>query len=253
LDKNSDVFEEPLSGFCQNCMLLDIHLDVSDKTGKLLVPKDEVYTHHMILGIYGKRTPPTSLRITSLCADGKGGYKLPTSIPSLADLASGTPFQGAGPFGLPFTPGNTGDMLSSFINSKMILVKGPEQNEINFMSPDGKVPKSGIWLDKNETLISSIEVVNYKTIPQDIYFTADIEYLDFDTKPTSYLRTDMATFLGVDCENLLMRKSFHQFIYYFLISCLDPPADKAVTYESPEYAVDKPMYLVNLSKSYVPC
>jgi hypothetical protein len=253
LDKNSDVFEEPLSGFCQNCMLLDIHLDVSDKTGKLLVPKDEVYTHHMILGVYGKSTPPTSLRMTSLCADGKGSYKLPTSIPSLADLASGIPFQGAGPFGLPFTPGSPGDMFASIINSNVILVKGPEQNEINFMSPDGNVPKSGVWIDKNETLLSSIEVVNYKTIPQEIYFTADIEYLDFDTKPTSYLRTDMATFVGVDCENLLMRKSFHQFIKYFLISYLDPPADKAVTYESPEYAVDKPMYLVNLSQSYVPC
>jgi hypothetical protein len=215
LDKNSDVFEEPLTGFCQGCMLLDIHLDVSDKTGKLLVPKDQVYTHHMILGTYGKSAPPNSLRVTSLCADAKGGQRGPTGLPSIADIAGGIPFQGAGPFGLPFTPGNPTEMMASFANSRMILVKGPEQNEINFMSSDGKAPKSGVWIDRNETIVTSVEVVNYKTVPQDIYFTADIEYIDFDTRPSSYIRTDMATFLGVDCENLLMRMSFHQIYKLF--------------------------------------
>jgi hypothetical protein len=228
-------------------MLLDIHIDVSDKTGKVLVPKDEVYTHHMILGIYGRSTPPLSMRVSSLCSN-----RLPTSLPSLSDLAGGIPFQGAGPYGLPFTPGNFGDMLSSFSNSKMILVKGPEQNEINFISPDGKVPNSGVWLNKNETLLTSVEVVNYKEIPQEIYFTAEVEYLEFDKKPASYMRTDMATFLGVDCEHMLMRKLFHLLAKRLLISCLDPPTDKPVVYESPEYVADKPMYLINLSEFYFP-
>lgn len=157
---NSDVFEEPLSGLCQNCMLLDIHLDVSDKFGNHLLPKDEVYTHHMILGSYGKDTPPTALRMTNLCGNDKGGSRLPKALPSMEEFKSGIPFQGAGPKGLPFTPGNIGDMLSSFMNSKLILVKGPEQNEINFMSTDGKIPKSGVWIDTQEKLLSKYLLQN---------------------------------------------------------------------------------------------
>lgn len=38
-------------------------------------------------------------------------------------------------------------------------------------------------------------------------------------------------------------------IHYSLIARPDPPADKPVNYESPEYTVEKPMYLINLSKS----
>jgi hypothetical protein len=47
LDKNSDMIELKLGGICKGCMIQSAKVDITDKNGKKLTLKDQVYTHHI--------------------------------------------------------------------------------------------------------------------------------------------------------------------------------------------------------------
>jgi len=217
LDRHSDLFEETLGGICRNCMILGLRYDVTDGTGKKLLPKDEVYTHHMVLGSTGRRTPMTPLKASGTCMDGV----------ALPDRAAGSPF----PPSYESVP-DPSKLGSFFANPPVIILnKGQEKNAINFMPLDQQKLKSGFWIGKNDTIMTSVEIVNYKSTAQDVYLTLDLEYLSFDTRPKNYFRTEFASLFGTPCGPINM--------------CL--PSDRLVTHESARFKVQKNLYLVNLN------
>jgi len=99
------------------------------------------------------------------------------------------------------------------------------------MSPGPNQPESGFWIGSNDTIMMSVEIVNYKTTTQDVYLTLDLEYLNFDTRPKTYFKTEFASLNAFSCARIGMR----------------PPADRLVVYETPVYDVQKNLYLVHLS------
>lgn len=127
----------------------------------------------------------------SSASGGSGGIHKPVTQPP---PAGGLPF-GGGPAGL-FPGGLRG--------TNILLVKGHEANHVNFASYNGTGPKSGLWVGKNDKILNSVEVVNYKDVPQDVYFTIDAEYLDFTSKPADYLEVGFSMLNAMDCKDLGM-------------------------------------------------
>jgi len=99
------------------------------------------------------------------------------------------------------------------------------------MSLDQNQPESGFWIGSNDTIMTSVEIVNYKTTTHDVYLTLDLEYLSFDARPKTYLKTEFAALQGISCAGIGMH----------------PPADRLVTYETSLFDVQKNIYLVNLN------
>jgi hypothetical protein len=175
-------------------MILGLRYDVTDGTGKKLLPRDEVYTHHMVLGSTARRTPMNPLKGNGTCMDGlplpprPPGSPFPPSYESVPD------------------PSKLGNFFAN--PPAIILNKGQEKNAINFMAPDQQKLKSGFWIGKNDTIMTSVEIVNYKNTPQDVYLSLDLEYLSFDTRPKNYFRTEFASLFGIPCGPISMCKSF---------------------------------------------
>ena len=97
--------------------------------------------------------------------------------------------------------------------------------------------------------MTSVEIVNYKAVPQDVYLTLDLEYLSFDSRPKDYLKTEFTSLLGIPCGPVSMCK-FSRYTY----ACTygeGLSADKMFRYESARYKVQKNLHLVHLSKSPV--
>jgi hypothetical protein len=191
LDRHSDLFEETLGGICRNCMLLSLHYDVTNGAGKKLVPRDEVYTHHSVLGTTARRPPMNPLRATGTCMD---GVPLPPRPP-------GSPF----PPGYDTVP-DPSKLGSLFANPPVIILnKGQEKNAVNFMPLNQKL-KSGFWIGQNDTIMTSVEIVNYKDVTQDVYLSLDLEYLSFDARPKNYSNVEFASLLAIPCGPVNMCK-----------------------------------------------
>jgi hypothetical protein len=177
-------------------MILSLRYDVTNEIGKKLLPKDEVYTHHMVLGSTARTTPMNPLKANGTCMDGKSlpprppGSPFPPSYESVPD------------------PRKLGNF---FANPPVIILnKGQEKNAINFMPLDqrNQTLKSGFWIGKDDTIMTSVEIVNYKNTQQDVYLSLDLEYLNFDTKPKNYFRTEFASLFGIPCGPISMCKFF---------------------------------------------
>jgi hypothetical protein len=213
-------------------MILSLHYDVTDVTGKKLLPRDEVYAHHMVLGSDMSGKPMNPLKVNRTCVNGfgglpsgsPGGFPSPPRLPrgSAAPKGSSAPKGSVAPKGSPFPGGPPGfpgfpdfsKLGDFFVNPPVIIInKGQEKNAINFMFPDQGQLQSGFWIGQNDTIMTSVEIVNYKKIPQDVYLTLDLEYLSFDTRPKTYLRTEFASLIGIACAPIGMRKLFKSQMY----------------------------------------
>jgi hypothetical protein len=221
LDAHSDLFEETLGGVCRSCMILGLRYDVTDNAGMKLTAKDEVYTHHMVLASDMSGEPMTPLKVNRSCMSGIGGrpldgFPLPprhssgSALPKNSALPNGPllPEGAIGPGGPPGFKFPSSQQLSElFANPPVIIInKGQEKNTVNFMSLDQNQPKSGFWIGNNDTIMTSVEIVNYKTTPQDVYLTLDLEYLDFDVKPKTYFKTEFAALPAMECGAFDLRK-----------------------------------------------
>jgi hypothetical protein len=172
-------------------MLLSLHYDVTNGAGKKLVPRDEVYTHHSVLGTTARRPPMNPLRATGTCMD---GVPLPPRPP-------GSPF----PPGYDTVP-DPSKLGSLFANPPVIILnKGQEKNAVNFMPLNQKL-KSGFWIGQNDTIMTSVEIVNYKDVTQDVYLSLDLEYLSFDARPKNYSNVEFASLLAIPCGPVNMCK-----------------------------------------------
>jgi hypothetical protein len=212
LDRHSDLFEETLGGICKNCMILSLRYDVTDVTGKKLLSKDEAYAHHMVLGSDVSGTPMSPLNINRMCTRGSrgssGGLPLSPGSPGGSAPPSSPPS-----LGLPPRLPSLRELVDFFAKPPVIIInKGQEKNAINFMPLGPNQPESGFWIGSNDTIMTSVEIVNYKTTTHDVYLTLDIEYLSFDTRPKTYLKTEFAALQGISCAGIGMRKLFSKLI-----------------------------------------
>jgi hypothetical protein len=187
-------------------MILGLRYDVTDNAGKKLTAKDEVYTHHMVLASDKSGEPMTPLKVKSNCMSGYTPRPL-NGYPPDQPLPEGAIGPG-GPPGFKFP--SSQQLTELYANPPVIIIdKGQEKNTINFMSLDQNQPKSGFWIGKNDTIMTSVEIVNYKkTTPQDVYLTLDLEYLEFDVKPKTYFKTEFAALPAMDCGQFDLRKLF---------------------------------------------
>jgi hypothetical protein len=145
----------------------------------------------MVLGSTARRTPMNPLKAHGTCMD---GLPLPPRPP-------GSPF----PPSYESVP-DPSKLGNFFANPPVIILnKGQESNAINFMPPNQQKLKSGFWIG-NDTIMTSVEIVNYKNTPQDVYLSLDLEYLSFDTRPENYFRTEFASLFGIPCGPISMCK-----------------------------------------------
>jgi hypothetical protein len=219
-------------------LILDARIDVTDKTGKKLPLSREIYTHHIILSNVGTPATMPPLSIASSCLSntpiseilsglsggsipgfkigGKfgsllGGLSGPGGRPKAMSRAAGSAKQTAQPppsggsslaGGLPLLGGLF--PTTNIGGANILLIKGHETNHVNWASYNGTGPKSGLWIGKNDKILNSVEVVNYKDTPQDIYFAIDAEYLDMKSKPADYLDVGFSVLNAMDCKDLAM-------------------------------------------------
>jgi hypothetical protein len=103
--------------------------------------------------------------------------------------------------GLPFLGGLLPPNLGG---ANILLIKGHEANHVNWASYNGTGPKSGLWIGKDDKILNSVEVVNYKDVPQEVYFAIDAEYVDMKSKPADYLDVGFSVLNAMDCKDLAM-------------------------------------------------
>jgi hypothetical protein len=197
-------------------MILGLRYDVTDMTGKKLLSKDEVYTHHMVLGSDASGMPMGPLKVNRTCRNGLGGppggplggFPLPPGLPGGSAFPKASPFRGGSPSRGPLPRLPDFSKFGEFFAKPPVIIinKGQEKNAINFMPLDQNQLKSGFWIGSNDTIMTSVEIVNYKTTPQDVYLTLDLEYLSFDTRPKTYFKTEFASLQGMACAPIGMRK-----------------------------------------------
>jgi hypothetical protein len=119
------------------------------------------------------------------------------------EQAPRTPPPGGNPFagGIPFLGGL---FPQGIAGTNILLIKGHEANHVNWATYNGTGPKSGLWVGKDDKILNSVEVVNYKDTPQEVYFAIDAEYLDMKSEPTDYLEVGFSILNAMDCKDLVM-------------------------------------------------
>ncbi|KAF2418408.1 hypothetical protein EJ08DRAFT_739179 [Tothia fuscella] len=224
LDKHSYLFEYNLGSVWKDCIVLDARIDATDKTGKKLDLSSEVYTHNIILSNAGQ-----SRSVAPLTPQGSCTGSLPTN-PS----GGSNPFGGFNPFGgsaPKASRGTGGSQFSRLGNFRPVLIEGHKANHVSWAPTNNTAPKSGLWIGRDDKILNSVELVNYKEGPQDVYFTIDMEYLQFEKRPADYLEVGFVTMIAMDCADLQMM----------------PPADKPKTYTAPDHLVTADSNLIYLN------
>jgi hypothetical protein len=134
-----------------------------------------------------------------------GAAPVPTAKTGAPDpLAGFGSLLGGGFSGFPGFPGIPG--LPAGGNFNQLLIKGHEANHVQFAPLNNSGPMSGLWIGKDDKVLNSVELVNYKEVAQDVYFTMDMEYLPFDKKPTDILDVTFGGMFAADCADMMMRK-----------------------------------------------
>jgi len=214
-------------------MILRATADITDKDGNRLGLKNDVYIHHIIVANLARPLDliPPLLPITTTCDFGQGGW------PNLGGLGGKGTSKDSGKHSHPKREAQVGGQRAgasqwSVFNFDLFIVKGNEGDAQVFSPYNTENVKSGYWIGRDDRISALAEVVNYKNVPQDVYFTLDMEYVKFDDgRPKDYLDVGFGSLLVEQCGNLYLR----------------PPKDKMVTYNSSEYIAAQSGYIVGLT------
>jgi Fe-S cluster biogenesis protein NfuA len=209
-DKQSDLVEAKLGGLCKDCMVLQARADITDKDGKKLSLSDQVYTHHIVVTDMDRSfnmAPFTPGR--GSCSSGRGG------MPGLGGFGMmGSP-KGSNPTSQghgthqkrsPQRSGGFGG-LSGAMKFSMFIAKGNEGDASIFAPLNSSSPvKSGYWIGKNDVILGMGEVINYKTVPRQVYLTIDYEYIPVNgARPAEYLDVSFGTVMVEQCGSINLR------------------------------------------------
>ena len=212
-DKQGDLVEAKLGGFCQDCMVLQARADITDKDGKKLSLSDEVYTHH-ILATDMNRTysmAPIVPKLSSCtrpagAASGLGSMGMMSNPQgSNAKSQGSASHQKRSPQIPDGIRGRLGNMKFS-----IFIAKGNEGDASVFAPLNTASPvKSGFWIGKDDVMLGMAEVINYKKVPQQVYLTIDYEYLQMSgPRPANYLDVGFGTIMVAPCGDLYLRRFF---------------------------------------------
>lgn len=242
LDKGSDGYNKAIRGLCNNCMILKAAYDLADKNGKRLDLSDGVYIHHIVMMDRTGKSPSGGGIAPSFNCKGtgkgfgkgfgaspKGGMGMARHAGSIADA-----------FGAP-------DQIPGF--GAAMIAKGHEMDDILYAAPNSTI-KSGFWVGPKDGMFAQIEAINYRNTPRDVYLSIDAEFLPMDKRPDDYLHVALGMMTAASCSQgtaLTFRTFFFLFLHQ-LMSHLDPPTDKPITYKSDPMAMRGEGYILNICK-----
>jgi hypothetical protein len=87
-----------------------------------------------------------------------------------------------------------------------MITKGGE-DKVSFYRALNSTLQTGFWLGKQDNISISIEAINYKNDPKDVYFAIDYEYLPFpEGKPKDFYDVTMGMMSSNGCGKLAFCK-----------------------------------------------
>lgn len=207
------MIESPISGLCQDCIVLRANAEITDKEGNRLGLKNDIYIHHIIVVDRARNLNMAPLSPANSSCKAPAGAGIGT-VGSMAQSKGGD--SGNGMAGMSHG-GSMGGMshggrmkrdLESLKKKRqggsfsIMLAKGNEGDQSVFASV-GSAVKSGYWIGAKDPILALAEIVNYKSVPQDVYLTVDMEYTQFNTsvRPTEYLDVNFGTIQVGQCNS----------------------------------------------------
>jgi hypothetical protein len=196
-------------------MVLQARADITDKDGKKLSLNDQVYTHHILMTDMNRATNMAPLvPARSVCAARKDETSGLGALEALTNLNNFTPEPQDHSSLLKRSPQNFGSLSGSSGITKfsIFIAKGNEGDASVYAPLNTSSPvKSGYWIGKEDPVLGMAEVVNYKTVPQDVYLTLDYEYMSINApRPAEYLDVGLGTVMVTQCGDLNLRVFFCQ-------------------------------------------
>jgi hypothetical protein len=215
------MIEINMGGLCEECVVLHATAEITDKDGRRLSLKDQVYTHHIIAVDKSRMlnmAPIVPNSMSSLtCAAGKLWDTLLGKTPaaqsskpnSMAHGSQGSPVKRSPQVsGWPQLTGEWGAALPGVFS--LFIAKGNEGDSTIFAAPEtsqAQQVKSGYWLGKNDKILGIAEVVSYKPVPQDVYLSIDYHYVPINgPRPPEYLDAGLGVIMTEECGDLNLRE-----------------------------------------------
>jgi hypothetical protein len=195
-------------------MVLQARADITDKDGKKLSLSDQVYTHHILMTDMNRVTNMAPLMPSrSVCAARKDEMSENDAFEVLSKLNNFTPeFQHRSSLQTrsPQTGSGFGGIgAASGISKFSIFIAKGNEGDASVFAPlnTSSTVKSGYWIGKDDPVLGMAEVVNYKTVPQDVYLTLDYEYMPINApRPAEYLDVGLGTVMVTQCGDLNLRR-----------------------------------------------
>ncbi|QDS72135.1 hypothetical protein FKW77_004102 [Venturia effusa] len=234
LDPNSDTQSAVLGGLCTECMVLSVNMEPSDKTGKGIGITEGLYTHHFVTVDMGRNQVPNPAKSTCPPKPGAGAMG---GHGGMMDGMAGSPSKSSAghSHGRRQIARRQFGAAGSFLFGSGVSVfvgKGNEVARSVFAAANSTV-KSGFYMSGKDKIYMTAEFVNYEPADRDIYVLLDYEYIpSVDGKrPADYMDVGMGAIAVDGC----------------MVTALEPPKDKAISYKSPEWDVTHNGYLVNIT------
>jgi len=239
------MIQESLAGICKGCMVLQARTDITDKDGNRMGLDKQIYVHHIILAGLGEGK---TMRMAPMSPERSNCAGAGIALPGM-NMMGGPKPEAGGMSGHSHSK-RQGLSMNSF---NLFIAKGNEGDSTIFGAVNSTSIKSGYWVGKNDKFASAAEVVNYKTVPQDVYLSIDMEYINIDgARPADYLDVAFGT-LQVQPENCKSGLNLCKWaLNLFGAKLMDavPPKDREVTYKSADWIVRQNGYLVGISEYY---
>jgi hypothetical protein len=199
-------------------MVLQAKAEVTDKDGKRVDLKDQVYTHHVIVANLARNMvmPPVLPAFTGFggagCANaakGAGGMGSMGGMGGMSHGASNPSAQAKSPTKRSAQSPSKGSPSKGNASGFSIFIgKGNEGDWTTFAPINSTAIKSGFWMGQDDKVTATAEVVNYKNVPQDVYLTIDMEYFPINgPRPADYLDVGIGALQIEQCGTPYLRQS----------------------------------------------
>jgi hypothetical protein len=213
-------------------MVLQAKADITDKNGNRVDLKDQVYTHHIIVANLARNmVMPAVLPAFSGFAGCTGAAKGSGGTGSMGGMG-GMSHGGSNPSAptkpptkrspqspAKGSPAKGSSAPASGAGFSIFIGKGNEGDWQTFAPINSTAIKSGFWMGDNDRVTATAEVVNYKNVPQDVYFTIDMEYLPINgPRPADYLDVGIGALQVEQCGNPYLRQSWNKCLS---VACTD--------------------------------
>jgi hypothetical protein len=79
-----------------------------------------------------------------------------------------------------------------------------------------------------DPILALAEIVNYKSVPQDVYLSLDMEYVQFNTsvRPADYLDVNFGTILVEQCGSGISLREYYRRILWTEVLTSQRPSER---------------------------